>query len=84
MPRTDNLYELPENLPLPVDDGTTNHLWGLQIPAIPLMSTVGILVNLGSISGTTIVYCYPRTVQWDLQIVSGDAPYINSGCIGMI
>ncbi|WP_377476799.1 MAG: hypothetical protein P2A85_28360 [Microcoleus anatoxicus] len=61
MPRTDNLYELPENLPLPVDDGATNHLFGMQLPAIPLMSTAGIIVDLGSISGTTIVYCYPRT-----------------------
>ena len=45
MSRTDNLYQLPENLPLPVDDGATNHLLGLQLPSIPLMSTVGIVLT---------------------------------------
>jgi hypothetical protein len=45
MSRMDNLYQLPENLPLPVDDGATNHLLGLQLPSIPLMSTAGIVVD---------------------------------------
>jgi peroxiredoxin len=71
MPRTDNLYELPENLPLPVDDGATNHLLGLQIPTIPLMSTAGKIVNLGSLSGRTIVYCYPRTGKPDTDVPQG-------------
>ena len=28
MPRSDNLYELPKDLPVPRDDGTCNHLPG--------------------------------------------------------
>lgn len=71
MSRTDNLYELPENLPLPVDDGATNHLLGLQLPSIPLMSTAGIIVDLGSISGRTIVYCYPLTGRPDADLPKG-------------
>jgi hypothetical protein len=71
MSRTDNLYQLPENLPLPVDDGATNHLLGLQLPSIPLMSTAGIVVDLGSISGKTIVYCYPRTGKPDADLPKG-------------
>ncbi|MEG5064796.1 hypothetical protein QUB33_14355 [Microcoleus sp. B3-A4] len=34
MLRNDNLYQLAENLPVPVDDGATNHLLGLQLPSI--------------------------------------------------
>jgi hypothetical protein len=49
MLRNDNLYELPQNLPLPVDDGETNHLLGCQLLSIPLMSTAGIIVDLASI-----------------------------------
>ena len=71
MPRRDNLYELPENLPVPIDDGATNHLLGLQLPAIPLMSTAGILVDLASISGRTVVYCYPRTGRPEVDVPKG-------------
>jgi len=71
MSRMDNLYQLPENLPLPVDDGATNHLLGWQLPSIPLMSTAGIVVDLGSISGKTIGYCYPRTGKPDADPPKG-------------
>ena len=67
MAKPDNLYELPQNLPVPVDDGATNHLFGLQIPAFSLMSTAGILVDLASISGRTVVYCYPLTGRPDVD-----------------
>ncbi|MGB3265219.1 MAG: hypothetical protein WBA89_14850 [Microcoleus sp.] len=43
MLKNDNLYELPQNLPVPVDDGATNHLLGCQLLSIPLMSTAGII-----------------------------------------
>lgn len=71
MSRNDNLYELPQNLPVPVDDGATNHLFGLQLPSIPLMSTAGILVDLASISGRTVVYCYPLTGRPDRDLPKG-------------
>ncbi|MCU0540619.1 MAG: peroxiredoxin [Oscillatoriaceae cyanobacterium Prado104] len=71
MLRNDNLYELPQNLPVPVDDGATNHLLGLQIPSIPLMSTAGIIVDLASISGRTVLYCYPLTGRPDADLPKG-------------
>ncbi|WP_370589609.1 peroxiredoxin [Tychonema sp. LEGE 07203] len=71
MLRNDNLYELPQNLPVPVDDGATNHLVGLQVPAIALMSTAGNIVDLGSISGRTVVYCYPLTGKPDADLPKG-------------
>lgn len=61
MPRTDNLYELPENLPVPVDDHACDHLPGMQLPSVPLPSTAGRAVDLSRLPGITVVYCYPRT-----------------------
>ncbi|NJK67302.1 MAG: peroxiredoxin [Microcoleus sp. CSU_2_2] len=69
--RNENLYELPQNLPVPVDDGAANHLLGWQLPAIPLMSTAGIIVDLASISGRTVVYCYPLTGRPDRNLPPG-------------
>ncbi len=65
MPRPDNLYELPEHLPVPVDDGACDHLVGMQVPSEPLLSTAGRLVDLASLVGRTVVYCYPRTGRPD-------------------
>jgi peroxiredoxin len=57
----DSFYELPPNLPIPVDDGACRHLSGLRVPSVPLPSTAGRVVNLSSLAGWTVVYCYPRT-----------------------
>ncbi len=61
MSRADNLNELPNNLPVPVDDGACDHLGGLRLPEISLPATTGALVNLAQLSGITVIYCYPRT-----------------------
>ncbi len=65
MPRTDSLDELPKNLPVPVDDGACDHLVGMRLPLVPLLSTAGRIVNLAGLLGRTVVYCYPRTGQPD-------------------
>ena len=65
MERQDNLYELPKDLPIPIDDGACNHLPGMQLPSLPLTSTTGRVVDLAKISGRTVVYCYPRTGRPD-------------------
>jgi peroxiredoxin len=61
MPDTHNFFELPKDLPVPIDDGACNHLPGLQLPPVLLLSTAGRLVDLSRLAGRTIVYCYPRT-----------------------
>ncbi|HEY5572091.1 MAG TPA: peroxiredoxin [Anaerolineales bacterium] len=53
--------ELPDNLPVPGDDGGASHLKGLRLPGVPLWSTSGQLVDLAQLSGRTVLYCYPRT-----------------------
>ena len=67
MSRTDNLYELPADLPVPVDDGACAHLPGRRVPPVPLLSTAGRLVDLASLPGRVVkkVYCYPRTGRPD-------------------
>jgi peroxiredoxin len=62
MMRLEDLYSLPPNLPIPVDDGACGHLAGLLWPAVRLQSTRGTYVSLASVEAEwLVVYCYPRT-----------------------
>jgi peroxiredoxin len=65
MARSDNLYQLPADLPVPVDDGACDHLPGLPVPARPLPATHGAPVDLAALAGRTVVYAYPRTGEPD-------------------
>jgi peroxiredoxin len=69
--RTDNIYELPKDLPVPIDDGACDHLTGLRVPSVPLRATAGHMVDLASLPGRTVVYCYPRTGRPDQEIPRG-------------
>lgn len=65
MARTDNVYKLPEGLPVPVDDGACRHLLGMRLPAVSLPSTAGGVVDLSTLRGTVVIYAYPRTGEPD-------------------
>src|ERR1043166_3675283 len=56
-----NPLELPDDLPVPVDDGAARHLAGLPLPDVTLTATDGARVNLSRLPGRTVVYIYPRT-----------------------
>jgi|SRR5947209_7976517 len=71
MARADSLYSLPPDLPVPEDDGAADHLQGMRLPQLPLMSTRDVRVNLASLPGTTVVYCYPRTGQPNREVPAG-------------
>lgn len=59
---THDLTSLPENLPVPSDDGAVDHLPGATIPGITLPTSDGGTVDLGvESSGRTVVYIYPLT-----------------------
>ena len=60
MPASDP-FELPEDLPVPEDDGAGRHLEGTRLPSVSLPSTTEGTVDLSKIAGTIVVYCYPRT-----------------------
>jgi len=52
---------LPEDLPVPQDDGAARHLTGATLPDIALAATDGAQVNLAKLKGRIVVYIYPRT-----------------------
>jgi peroxiredoxin len=56
-----NPLELPDDLPVPADDGAARHLIGLALPDVTLAATDGAQVNLARLPGRTVVYIYPRT-----------------------
>jgi peroxiredoxin len=81
MARTDDLHQLPPNLPPPVDDGAADHLTGHLVPSVPLRATSGRIIDLSQPAGHVVVYCYPRTGQPDVDPPPGwDAVPGARGC----
>jgi peroxiredoxin len=52
---------LPDDLPVPVDDGAAHHLRGARLPDVALTATDGGTVSLARLAGRTVAYAYPRT-----------------------
>jgi peroxiredoxin len=63
--RSDNLYDLPKDLPVPRDDGACAHLPGTKLPAVRLQATGGETVDVSKLKGMTVIYIYPRTGRPD-------------------
>ncbi len=57
------LSRLPDNLPIPDNDGACDHLRGLFVPSLSLPATTGEIIDLRAESNNhrIIVYCYPMT-----------------------
>jgi peroxiredoxin len=68
---TTSAYGLPAGLPAPVDDGACDHLPGQPLPAMALPSTAGAPIDLASLPGRTVVYCFPRAGQPDVPMPAG-------------
>jgi peroxiredoxin len=66
-----NVYEIPKGLPIPQDDGSTDHLRGLRLPNVSLKATNGTTVKFGDISGRLVIYCYPMTGQPNVALPDG-------------
>jgi peroxiredoxin (alkyl hydroperoxide reductase subunit C) len=52
---------LPDDLPVPDDDGAAAHLAGTRLPSLALIATDGTQVDLAGIPGLVVVFAYPRT-----------------------
>ncbi len=52
---------LPDDLPVPEDDGACDHLPGADVPSVALAGTDSEAHDLSSLSGRTVVYAYPWT-----------------------
>lgn len=66
-----NLNQLPTDLPIPQDDGATDHLKGMQLPDVSFTATNGKVINLSDIKGKLIIYCYPMTGQPNVALPDG-------------
>jgi peroxiredoxin len=60
-------YTLPQNLPVPVDDGAADHLTGAMLPDLVLSSSQG-AVNVRDFD---VLYVYPRTGRPDRPMLPG-------------
>lgn len=73
---------LPDDLPVPQDDGAADHLPGMSMPELSLRSSDGQLVDIGALkAGRTVIYLYPRTGQPGVALPAGwDAIPGARGC----
>lgn len=56
-----SIYQLPDNLPIPVDDGAAGHLVGLEVPQLVLNSSQGEVDLAAFASSRAVLYVYPAT-----------------------
>lgn len=66
-----SLNELPQDLPIPIDDGACDHLVGTHLPDLALSTTNNDLVNFLSLSGYVVIYLYPMTGRPDISLPVG-------------
>ena len=76
-----DVYTLPPDLPVPVDDGAADHLLGTMVPQLTLESSQG-PASLRELSRELLVlYIYPRTGSPDRPPLPGwDAIPGARGC----
>jgi len=66
-----DLNTLPDDLPVPEDDGACDHLSGSRLPSVFLASTSDTNVDIGSIEGVLVIFFYPMNGR------PGSAPMIG-------
>ena len=63
---------LPDDLPVPTDDGAADHLPGAAMPDLELQATDGTQVTLSRLGkGRTIIYIYPMTGKPGVELPEG-------------
>jgi len=67
-----NYEQLPADLPVPEDDGAADHLPGLVLPPLPLVSTSGETIDLRTAGRPrAAVYVYPMTGTPGVPLLEG-------------
>ena len=56
-----SIYQLPPDLPAPVDDGATDHLVGAEMPQLVLESSQGPVDLAELMARRAVLYIYPAT-----------------------
>ncbi len=66
-----NLAEIPDNIPIPKDDGAADHLLHSRLPELTLRATNNELINIGKLAGIVVIYIYPMTGKPDTLLPCG-------------
>jgi peroxiredoxin len=69
--RADDIHTIPEDVPVPEDDGATEHLVNAAVPPIALNATTGETIRLDEAGQRTVLFCYPRTGRPDEELPPG-------------
>jgi peroxiredoxin len=67
--------QLPDDLPVPEDDGAADHLTGTPLPPVALAATDGTTVRLDELPGRSVVFAYPRTGRPGEELPGGEAAW---------
>lgn len=62
---------LPDDLPVPTDDGACDHLLGLSLPNMELISHQGNSVAISRFEGWRVLYFYPMTGRPNVALPDG-------------
>ena len=65
--KKNDLYNIPADLPVPVDDGACRHLVGMPVPMITLVSTANRRVNMAEAPISQMYLVLERKVQLEGQ-----------------
>jgi len=66
------LEELPNDLPVPVNDGAADHLIGSALPTLSLPATSGGLIDVSTLGRPwAVIYVYPMTGRPDRDLPDG-------------
>lgn len=66
-----NLSELPQDLPVPIDDGAAGHLPGTLLPTTAFTNTRGRRMDFRAVSGILVIYVYPMTGRPGVPLPDG-------------
>lgn len=67
----DVLLSMPDDLPVPMDDGACEHLVNRLMPDVSLGSTDDHEINVSQLSDWNVIFCYPMTGRPGLTIPEG-------------
>lgn len=70
--RRGDLHSLPDDLPVPPDDGAADGLRGSRLPGVALAASDGSEVTLAELPGRAVVFAYPRTGRPGEPSLGGD------------
>lgn len=79
--RSSDLGTLPQDLPVPQDDGACRHLTGKPMHSYRLQTTDHRVIDFSTVPGWVVLYCYPMTGQPGVALPDGwDAIPGARGC----